>query len=138
MERYTNNPMINGIIAAMDEQDAKRTAMVVVETPAAEATKAKVEKAPKEKKLKWFEAEGAFPYQAGDIIEIVAGDILIGRKAQVVKPSAKAEALKCILLHPTTGELQKCTITMDFVKIQPAKAEEAPAAEEEVLNEEAV
>lgn len=91
-------------------------------------------------KQKWHEVEGAFPYKAGDRIEIVGGEILIGRKAEVVKPSAKKDALKCILINDRTGQLQKCTITMDFAKIQPftgeivAKATE-PAPEAEVKEE---
>lgn len=96
---------------------------------------------------KWFENKDAFPYNEGDVVEIL--DMpkhkgLIGRKAVVVKPSAKKDALKAHLLHPKTGLPQDSLITLEFnnIKIsvndimkeqtEEAKVEETPTAQNEV------
>lgn len=92
---------------------------------------------PRVKKAKWFEEEGVeLPYKAGDIVEVTGGDILIGRKAEVVKMSAKKDALKAILIHPVKGTLQGCLITLDFWKIKMAEDQTPPkGADEEATDE---
>ena len=67
---------------------------------------------------KWYEEDGAFPYAEGDIVEIVSGKDLIGRKVMVKQPSAKKNALKGHLIHPTTGELQKTFLSVDFDRVE--------------------
>jgi hypothetical protein len=71
----------------------------------------------RQKAPKWYEAENAFPYKKGDIVEVVAGPILIGRLISVTQPSSKKNAIKGHLIHPKTGELQRTHITFDFDKI---------------------
>lgn len=67
---------------------------------------------------KWYEESNAFPYQDGDIVEIVSGKDLVGRKVMVKQPSAKKNALKGHLIHPITGELQKTFLSVDFDRIE--------------------
>lgn len=69
-------------------------------------------------KAKWFEVEGAYPYTEGDVVKITSGDILVGRFAEVVRPSSKANAIKAYLLTPKEGERQGTLITLDFDKIE--------------------
>lgn len=92
-------------------------------------------------KAKWYEAEGANPYAEGQTVKIVAGPGLIGRFAEVVRPSSKANAIKAYLLTPKEGERQGTLITLDFENIEASefvpvapkvtKQEETPAAEAE-------
>jgi hypothetical protein len=83
---------------------------------------------PRVKQAKWFDEEGAnLPYAVGDIVEITGGEILINRRAQMTKYSAKKDAIKCILIHPVKGTLQGCEITMDFWKIKKADDQTNPA-----------
>lgn len=107
-----------------------------VDTPANEDQKGNIPQR-RVKKAKWFEEDGVeLPYQAGDIVEVTGGDILIGRKAQVVKMSAKRDALKAILIHPIKGTLQGCTIVLDFWKIKMAEDQTPPkGADEEATDE---
>lgn len=77
-------------------------------------------------KAKWFEAEGAYPYTEGDTVKIVAGPGLIGRFAEVIRPSSKKDAVKAFLLTPKEGERQGTLITLDFVNIE--KSEFVPVA----------
>lgn len=77
-------------------------------TPAAEE---------KPKKLKWYEEEGAFPYQAGDTVQIITGKDLHLRKAVVVGPSTKKNALKAQLIHPIKNEPQKTQCSFDFDRL---------------------
>lgn len=84
-------------------------------------------KEPRVKKTKWYDEENAdLPYAQGDIIEVHSGEILVGRKAQVVKMSAKKHAVKAILIHPVKGTLQGCIITLDYDKIQMAEDQTPP------------
>lgn len=85
--------------------------------------------APRSKGAKWYEEANANPpYAVGDIVQIIAGDILIGRKAQFTRYSAKKDAIKCILINDKTNQLQNCEITMDFFKVEMHTPVNAPAA----------
>ena len=83
------------------------------ESPAAEEKKEE-----KRKPGKWYEQDGAFPYQKGDVVQVVGGPILMNRKASVVQPSAKKNALKGHLIHPVHGHLQKTLVNFDFDNIK--------------------
>lgn len=100
-----------------------------VESPAKAAAKKSAEQQ-KERNVrrsskKWYEEEGAFKYNEGDIVTIIGGKDLIGRKLCVVGPSNKQNALKGRLIHPVTGEMQKTVISITFDRLEM----ETPAAE---------
>ncbi|MNK38811.1 hypothetical protein D3C87_574070 [compost metagenome] len=96
-------------------------------------------KEPRAKKTKWYDEENAnLPYAPGNIIEVHSGEILVGRKAQVVKMSAKKHAVKAILIHPVKGSLQGCIITLDYDKIQMAADQTPPKGANEEATEQLV
>jgi len=109
-------------------------------TTAPRAKRERTQAAPRVKAKKWFEEEGAFTFAEGDIVQIESGKDLIGRKVEVVQPSAKKNAFKGYLLHPVTGERQKTFLSVDFdrvVLVQKAgqTAEVEAPAETEVTEE---
>ncbi|AEO93853.1 gp608 [Bacillus phage G] len=81
------------------------------------------------KAQKWFEEEGAFIFKEGDVVEIVSGKDLIGRKVQVKQPSTKKNAFKGYLIHPTTGELQKTFLSVDFDRVELRERDGKPVDE---------
>lgn len=96
---------------------------------------------PRAKGAKWYETTAPL-YNPGDIVNIIAGPCLVGRKAQITQPSAKKDAMKCKLINPKDGSLQGTEITMDYYKLElfkAAGAEEVEVAEqptsEPVVNE---
>jgi len=79
---------------------------------------------------KWFEEPGANPYNEGDVVEIIGGKYLIGRKLQVLEPSAKKDMVKGKLIHPVTGGLQNTVIAIAFERIQLVESANEIAADE--------
>lgn len=65
---------------------------------------------------KWFEQENAFPYNEGEILEIInhKNAAIIGRRVQVIGPSTKRNAIKVQLICINTGSLQKTKLSLDF------------------------
>jgi hypothetical protein len=98
-------------------------APIVSKAPKAPAT-------PRSKGAKWYETTTPL-YNAGDIVDIIAGPCLVGRQAQITCPSAKKDAMKCRLINPKDQTLQGTEITMDYFKIQLA----TPAATEVVVED---
>lgn len=84
---------------------------------------------------KWFEEEGAFPYKDGDVVEIVSGKDLIGRLVQVKQPSTKKNALKGHLIHPTTNQLQKTFLSVDFDRVELRQRDGQPVGQDQEVNE---
>lgn len=79
---------------------------------------------------KWHEVEGAYTYQAGDIVKVIEVEpkqILVGRYVEVVKPSRKRNALKGHLVNDKDGSLQGTLVTFDFHKIVKSSKEELAA-----------
>ncbi|MNO10638.1 hypothetical protein D3C76_01780 [compost metagenome] len=72
---------------------------------------------PRAKGAKWYETT-APKYNTGDIVNIIAGPCLVGRKAEITQPSAKKDAMKCKLINPKDGTLQGTEITMDYYKLE--------------------
>lgn len=118
-------PVVNEVVESLEvtlpeaEQTNEETEVLVdqeqteVETPEVEQSTS----TEKTKSKKWYEEEGTFPYQDGDVVEIVSGKDLIGRKVMVKQPSTKKHALKGYLIHPVTGNLQKTFISIDFDRV---------------------
>lgn len=100
------------------EQDGTNESTETPKVTAPRKPREKKERPVRVKAKKWFEEEGAFPYQAGDVVEIVSGKDLIGRKLQVIEPSAKKDMVKGRLVHPVTGGLQGTVIAIAFDRIQ--------------------
>lgn len=80
---------------------------------------------------KWYEQDGAFPYQAGQKIEITEMEntkhsFLNGREAVIVGPSTKKNAVKAQLVNPKNGKLQKteCTFNYSEIKLVEEKVEQ--------------
>lgn len=126
-------PVVNEVVESLEvtlpeaEQTNEETEVLAneeqteVETPEVEQSAEQVEQPTSEgktKSKKWYEEEDAFPYQDGDVVEIVSGKDLIGRKVMVKQPSTKKNALKGYLIHPVTGNLQKTFISVDFDRIE--------------------
>ena len=125
-----NSGVIEESPVEQNEEVAIENTIGEVETPAGETetsevtsqetTKEEAKKQarqPRVKSPKWFEELGAFPYKEGDIVQIVSGKDLIGRKVYVKQPSAKRNALKGHLIHPVTGGLQKTLLSIDFDRV---------------------
>jgi len=91
--------------------------VVINEVPVNETPEVPAAPAEKPKAKKWFEEEGAFPYNEGDVVQIIAGKDLHLRKAVVVGPSAKKGALKAQLIHPVKNEPQKTQCSFDFDRL---------------------
>ena len=74
---------------------------------------AKKEKAPKGK---WYDQEGAFPYQAGGLMVITnhKNSAIVGRMVEIAGPSTKRNAVKCWLINEKTGGRQKTCLSLDF------------------------
>lgn len=105
----------------VDEANETETPSVPA-TPAATTTpKASRQPAtPRAKGAKWYETTTPI-YNEGDIVDIIGGPCLIGRQAQITRPSAKKDAMKCKLINPKDGTLQGTEITMDYWKLKLAK-----------------
>ena len=80
-----------------------------------EAAKAK-ETETKKPTGKWYEQEGAFPYQAGDLMIITnhKNAAILNRMVEIAGPSTKRNAVKCWLINPKTGGRQKTCLSLDF------------------------
>ena len=78
----------------------------------------KIEKQNKKpvKKGKWYEQEGAFPFQIGDLAIITnhPNKGILGRMVEIVGPSSKRNAVKCYLINPKNGGRQKTCLSLDF------------------------
>lgn len=112
------------------EVETEEVVEVTSETPAAPVNEAEVSLIDQEEDVtagpvqqrgqKWHEVEGAYPYVAGDHIEIVQVEpkqILVGRYLEVTQPSRARNALKGFLINPKTGEKQGTEITVHFDRI---------------------
>ncbi|MNO10597.1 hypothetical protein D3C76_01370 [compost metagenome] len=129
---------VAGLFDIATEGVEKETLVTNINTAIDELQAARASRA----KSKWYEVENANPYNEGDVVKITSGDILVGRFAEVVRPSSKANAVKAYLLTPKEGARQGTLITLDFDKIEASKFEavapkatkpettEAPAAVE--------
>lgn len=83
------------------------------------------EKTPKVKKEKWYtDGYGFEPEQVVEIISKtieksgVTKEILQGRKASIIGPSANEGMVKALLFDEKTGELLNCPITLEITKIK--------------------
>lgn len=105
---------VAGLFDITTEGVEKETLVTNINAAIDELKAAKVSRA----KAKWYEVEGANPYNEGDVVKIISGDILVGRFAEVVRPSSKEKAIKAYLLTPKEGTRQGTLITLDFEKIE--------------------
>lgn len=87
-------------------------------TPTTATQGARRERTVRQAAKKWFEEEGAFPYNEGDVVIIVGGKDLKDRKLQITGPSAKKDMVKGQLIHPITGGLQNTTIAIAFDRLE--------------------
>lgn len=125
-------PLVNDKIEKINSGEIENPKQVKVKKTINEDGE-EVEVMTRQKSPKWYEEEGAFPYKEGDVFQIVSGPILIGRKASVVMPSAKKNALKGRLINPSTGELQKTQVNFKFSNIKLIERDGQPVNEEDVM-----
>lgn len=81
---------------------------------------------------KWYEQEGAFPYEAGQKIEITEMEnrkhsFLDGRTAIINGPSTKKNAVKAQLINKD-GKLQKTQVTFNFTEFKTVTEENTQGA----------
>ncbi|AEO93895.1 gp652 [Bacillus phage G] len=138
-------PVIEETADPVDSKDTTNEETVAkpagTESPAqqaAQTARAKREKAPKVEVKKWYEEEGANPYEPGDVVKIIGGKDLIGRLLKTIEPSTKKDMIKGKLIHPVTGKLQNTVISIAFERLElHQKAAEAEAAEKAKVEAEA-
>lgn len=141
VQEETQEPEINNAEEQNEVSNNKEDGTPKTEAPKAPKTE-KAPRTPRAKGQKWYETTTPL-YNQGDIVDIIAGPCLVGRQAEITRPSSKKDAMKCKLINPKDGTLQGTEITMDYYKIKLAEAKNpvvedvAPTVtnEEEVANE---